>query len=57
LSRTVSDPFDPDDGAPRMSADCGAKPDSDTSVSVSFARAKPTVDGSAVLCPSDSELG
>jgi len=62
LSRTVSDPFDPDEGAPRSSADCGAElswavtsgQSSETS-SVPSARGKPTADGSAVLCPFEPE--
>jgi hypothetical protein len=62
LSRTVSDPFDPDEGAPRSSADRDAElfvavisgQSSETS-SVPSARGKPTADGSAVLCPFDFE--
>jgi hypothetical protein len=58
LSRTVSDPFDPDEGAPRSSADRDAElfsavssgQSSETS-SVHSAPGKPTADGSAVLCP------
>jgi hypothetical protein len=62
LSRTVSDPFDPDEGAPRSSAEGDAElscavssgQSSETS-SVPSARGKPTADGSAVLCPFDFE--
>jgi hypothetical protein len=62
LSRTVSDPFDTDEGAPRSSADCDAElssavssgQSSETS-SVQSAPGKPTADGSAVLCPSELE--
>jgi hypothetical protein len=62
LSRTVSDPFDPDEETSRSSADRDAdvscavnSGQSSESSPVPSARGKPTADGSAVLRPFDFE--